>query len=85
MRGWIVRIAIIGVIALGGLIFRDRLSGNAGDLAGRRLLRRSGRPTEIKDVQHHPCTRGAHGARSFALVKHPAAKGAPLADRGRSS
>ena len=32
MQGWVIRIAIIAVIVIGGLIFRDRLSGSANDL-----------------------------------------------------
>ena len=33
LAGWGVRIAIIAVIAAGAFLLRDRLSGNAGDLA----------------------------------------------------
>ncbi len=32
--------------------------------------------TGVKDVQHHPCTE-SHTGEVFALVTHPAAKGAP--------
>jgi hypothetical protein len=60
MGGWIVRIAIIGVIAVGALIFRDRLSGNAGELkVGDCFDDPSG--DVVTDVQHHPCTE-AHTA-----------------------
>ena len=76
MRGWIVRIAIIGVIALGGLIFRERLSGSAGDLAVGECFDVPAGDTNIGDVQHHPCSE-AHTGEVFALVKNPAAKGTP--------
>ena len=76
MRGWIVRIAIIGVIAIGGLIFRERLSGSAGDLAVGDCFDVPAGDMNIGDVQHHPCNE-AHTGEVFALVKNPAAKGAP--------
>jgi hypothetical protein len=56
MRGWIVRIAIIAVVVIGAFIFRDRISGNAGDLAVGDCFDEPAGLTEIKDVQHHPCT-----------------------------
>jgi hypothetical protein len=56
VRGWIVRIAIVAAIALGAFIFRDRISSNAGDLAVGDCFDEPAGLTEIKDVQHHPCT-----------------------------
>ncbi len=55
MRGWIIRIAIIAVIAGGAYILRDRLSANAGELkVGDCFDDPAGE--QVKDVQHHPCT-----------------------------
>jgi ABC-type molybdate transport system substrate-binding protein len=76
MRGWIFRIAIIGVIALGAFVFRDRLSGNAGDLAIADCFDVPAGETAISDVQHHPCTE-SHTGEVFAVVTHPAAEGTP--------
>jgi hypothetical protein len=76
VRTLAVRIIIVAVIAVGGLIFRDRLSGGAGDLkAGDCFDDKAG--TEIKDVQHHPCTE-AHTAEVVLVTKHSAAKGAVI-------
>jgi len=76
MRGWILRIGIIAVIALGAYIFKDRLSGSAGDLAVGDCFDVPAANVDIKSVQHHPCTE-SHTGEVFALVTHPAAKGAP--------
>jgi hypothetical protein len=55
MRNWIIRIAIIAVIAGGAYILRDRLTANAGDLkVGDCFDDPTGE--QVKDVQHHPCT-----------------------------
>jgi hypothetical protein len=64
MRGWIVRIAIIAAIAGGAFIFRDRISGNAGDLkVGDCFDEPQGLAAnaEIDDVQHHPCNESHTG------------------------
>ena len=80
MAGWVVRIAIIAVIIVGGLIFRDRLSGNAGDLKVGDCFDVPTATVDVKDVQHHPCTE-SHTGEVFAVVNHPAAKGAaPLSE-----
>ena len=76
MQGWIIRIAIIAVIVIGGLVFRDRLSGNAGDLKVGDCFDVPSQNVDVKDVQHHPCTE-SHTGEVFALVNHPAAKGTP--------
>jgi hypothetical protein len=76
VRGWVIRIAIIAVIVVGGLIFRDRLSGNAGDLKVGDCFDIPTATVDVKDVQHHPCAEG-HTAEVFAVVNHPAAKGTP--------
>ena len=66
--GFLIVIAIIGV---GGFLFRDRLSGNAGDLqVGDCFDVPTGETRTVKDVQHHPCTE-AHTGEVFAIVKYP--------------
>jgi len=80
VRGWVIRIAIIAVIAIGGFIFRDRLTGNAGDLKVGDCFDIPAEMVDVKDVQHHPCNE-SHTAEVFAVVTHPAAKGtAPLTE-----
>jgi len=76
MRGWMFRIAIIAVIAGGAYIFRDRLSGSAGDLTVGDCFDVPANDTNIKDVQHHPCNE-SHTGEIFAVLTSPAAKGAP--------
>lgn len=61
MRGWIFRIGIIAAVAFGALIFRDRLSSNAGELALGDCFDDPPGAVVITDVQHHPCTE-AHTA-----------------------
>lgn len=56
MSGWVVRIAIIALIAGGAFVFRDRIAGNAGDLAVGDCFDEPASQTEVTDVQHHPCT-----------------------------
>jgi putative regulator of septum formation len=76
VRTLAIRILIVAVIAVGGLIFRDRLTGGAQDLkAGDCFDDKAG--TEIKDVQHHPCAE-AHTAEVVLVTKHTAAKGAAV-------
>ena len=74
MRGWVFRIGIIAVIAIGAFIFRDRLSSSAADLAVGDCFDVPTANVNIKDVQHHPCTE-SHTGEVFVLVNHPAAKG----------
>jgi hypothetical protein len=81
--GWGIRILIIGAVIVGGLIFRDRLSSNAADLAVGDCFDQPKTATEtIEDVQHHPCTE-SHTAEVFFVGSHPAASGAaPLTESG---
>jgi hypothetical protein len=80
VQGWVIRIAIIAVIIVGGLIFRDRLSGNASELQVGDCFDVPTTNVDVKDVQHHPCSE-SHTGEVFALVTHPAAKGtAPLTE-----
>lgn len=58
MSGWVFRIGIIAVIAIGAFIFRDRLSSNAGELKIGDCFDDPAGVTEVSDVQHHPCTEG---------------------------
>jgi hypothetical protein len=68
-----VRVLIVAAIVIGGIIFRDRLTSNASDLkAGDCFDTKTA--TEVKDVQHHPCTE-AHTAEVVLVANHTAAKG----------
>jgi hypothetical protein len=78
LTGWGVRIAIIAIIAAGALIFRDRLTGNAGELkVGDCFDEPTTAETTIKDVQHHPCNE-AHTAEVVFIGDHPAPAGAAV-------
>lgn len=55
MRGWLVWLAIIAVGAGGAFIFRDRISGNAGELVVGDCFDEPVGQELIDDVQHHPC------------------------------
>lgn len=60
IRGIFVTLVLIGGIALVGLIFRDRLSANAGELqVGDCFHVPAG--DSISDVQHAPCNEGHDG------------------------
>lgn len=57
----------IGVLALGGYVFRDYLSGSAHDLAVGDCFEEPAEVTTgagVKDVQHRPCSQ-AHDAEVF--------------------
>jgi Septum formation len=74
VSGLVVRLFIIAVVVVGGIVFRDRLSGGASDLhAGDCFDNKAA--TTVKDVQHHPCTE-AHTAEVVLVADHPAAAGA---------
>jgi hypothetical protein len=78
-----IRIAIIAVVIVGGLIFRDRTSGSAGELrAGDCFDDTQG--TKVADVQHHPCTEG-HNAEVVLVADYPAAKDASFPRDGFAS
>jgi hypothetical protein len=77
MRGWVIRIAIIAAIAIGAFVLRDRLSGNAGDLAvGDCFDEPTAAAETIEDVQHQPCNE-PHDNEVMIVTNHPAADGAP--------
>lgn len=84
MRGWVFRIAIIAVIGLGAVIFRDRLSSNAGDLKVGDCFDDPIGTETIKDVQHHPCTE-AHTAEVIYLGTMPGTDAVYPADAGVES
>jgi hypothetical protein len=79
---WIVIGVIVLAGVIGGVVFRDRISGNSGDLVVGDCFdapSAANAPTsgvEVGDVQHHPCSE-AHLYETFAVLKHPAEKGAP--------
>ena len=56
MQGWVIRIGIIAVIAIGAFVLRDRLSGNAAQLEVGNCFDEPVGATLITDVQHHPCS-----------------------------
>lgn len=56
MQGWVIRIGIIAVIAIGAFVLRDRLSSNAGDLQVGDCFDTPANATLVSDVQHHPCS-----------------------------
>jgi len=65
MRGLLIRVGIIGVIAVGVFVFRAYVSGSAGDLkVGDCFDPPTTVNTVVKEVQHHPCT-DAHHAEVF--------------------
>ena len=73
----LIRFGIIGVIALGGFLLRDRLTGNVGDLqVGDCIDRPTSANETVSDVQHHPCTE-SHTAEVIYVGTNPAAKGTP--------
>ena len=72
------------MIVIGGLVLRDRLSGSASDLKIGDCFDVPATETDIKDVQHHPCTE-AHTGEVFAVVTHPAPKGTPPLTQDRSA
>lgn len=66
MRGWVFRIGIIAVIGIGALVFRDRLSSNAGELKVGDCFDDPQGVTVVTDVQHSPCNE-AHSAEVIFL------------------
>jgi hypothetical protein len=72
-----VRLAIVGVIALGGWLLRDRLTGNAAELQVGDCFDDPAEVQDIDDVQHHPCSE-AHTAEVFYIGNLPGTDGAPL-------
>ena len=71
MRGIAIRIGIVAIFIIGGLVFRQFLSGNAGDLKAGDCFDLPAPGTEtVKDVQHRPCDQD-HGAEVFFVGDYP--------------
>lgn len=60
-RGNLVRIGVIAAIVVGGIIFRDRLTGSATDLRVGDCFDEPKDMTEVSSVQHRPCTEAHDG------------------------
>jgi hypothetical protein len=67
---------LIAVIGVGGVIFREHLTGAAADLRVGDCFTEPAELVDIKDVQHRPCSE-PHDAEVFALFKHSAAANSP--------
>ncbi len=85
MSGAVRRYILLGVILIVivavGLVFRDRISGNAAELQiGDCFDAPTLESQTVTDVQHHPCIE-AHTGEVFAVVKNPADGSAPYPDR----
>lgn len=72
-----VRLAFVGLIAVGGLIFRDRLSSNPNDLRVGDCFAEPAEMDAIDDVQHQPCTE-PHDSEVIFVADYPAAKDAAV-------
>jgi hypothetical protein len=74
VTGLAIRLVIIGTLVVGGILFRDRLTGGAEDLKAGDCFDAK-HADVIKEVQHHPCTE-AHTAEVVLVSDYPSAKGA---------
>jgi Septum formation len=74
-----VRFGLIGILVVGGFLFRDFLPGGADELRVGDCFEEPA--VEVVDnVQHHPCGEN-HDSEVVFVGEHPAAKGAaPLSD-----
>jgi hypothetical protein len=75
----VIRVLLIGGVLLGAFLFRDRISGSAGDLQVGDCFDVPAADTDISDVQHHPCTE-PHTGEVVYVGDHPAAKDTPFAE-----
>jgi hypothetical protein len=73
-----IRLVVIGVVAVGAFFMRDRISGNVAELRVGDCfdLPAGAMETQIDDVQHHPCTE-PHEYEAYAELTYPAAEDAP--------
>jgi hypothetical protein len=76
MKGIAIRVLIVALIAGGAFLFRDRMSGSAGDLRVGDCFDDTPEAT-VESVQHHPCTE-AHTAEAFHVGDFPGGDDAPL-------
>jgi hypothetical protein len=67
----LIGIGIVGVVLIGGFIFRDFISGNASDLEVGQCFDLPTTTETVEDVQHHPCDQ-AHGGEVFFVGKSAA-------------
>lgn len=72
--GQIVVLAIVAVIVVGFILFRDRLPGAAGDLNVGECFDQPNTTEDISEVPRQPCNE-PHDAEVFLNVDHPAADG----------
>jgi hypothetical protein len=79
MRGLVIRLGIIAVIAIGAFVLRDRLSGSAGDLKVGDCFDDPGAAATIQSVQHHPCSE-AHSAEVIFVGNYQDASAYPGTD-----
>ena len=76
MNRGLIWIAILVVLGVGGFLFKDFLSGNAGNLqVGQCFDLPSDQLETVDDVQHHPCDQ-VHGGEVFFVGKSVAANDA---------
>ncbi|MEZ0240088.1 MAG: septum formation family protein [Chloroflexota bacterium] len=68
--GWALRIGIVAAIAVGALIFRDRIGGAASDLRVGDCFDEPATLEEITDVQHRPCNE-QHDGEVIFVGDHP--------------
>jgi Septum formation len=71
----VIRLVVIALVLGGGFIFRDRLTGGAGELKVGDCFDAK-QADVVKEVQHHPCTE-SHNAEVVLVSDYPAAKDAP--------
>ncbi len=77
MGGILLRVGLIGAIAGGAWIFRDYISGNAGDLTvGDCFDAPTTVESTVEEVSHHPCT-DAHTAEVFFVADYTASSTYP--------
>jgi hypothetical protein len=84
VTGLAVRLIVIGALVGGGILFRDRLTSGATDLKVGDCFDDTTSTTDVKEVQHHPCTEN-HTAEVVLTADYPAPKGAPYPGRSGMS
>jgi hypothetical protein len=72
----VARLALVGVIAVGGILARDFISGSPDALRPGDCIDAPVVEQEIEQVQHHPCDQ-AHTAEVFAAFEYAASREAP--------
>ena len=68
--GWGLRIGVVTAIAVGALVFRDRMTGDASDLRVGDCFDEPASLEEITDIQHRPC-REQHDGEVIFVGDHP--------------